>query len=425
MSMPALDAERPGKHDLAAVVALRRRLHSHPELGLDNPITQRQIVSALHDVGISDLVTGTGCSSVVATVSGGRPGPVLLLRADTDALPITERSGLGFASQVPGVAHACGHDAHVAMLVGAARMIAARAADLAGSVRFVFQPGEEGHGGAARMIDEGLLDRASPADAAFALHVTPSLPSGVVATRPGTMFAAADIFEVTLRGAGGHAASRHLARDPMPAVADLVTTLLGAIPRAAPPFTPVVVTVGRIGAGTVGNVIPDEAVISGTLRAVDEDTRSAAWAVLERVCRGVAQAHDVTVEIRRTCRHPPVVNDPGFTGLVQDAARAVAGPGRAVLLPTPVMAGEDFGCLLERVPGTLAVLGACPTDLPDPATAPACHAADMRIDEDALATGVALHAAVAAAFLRPSTSIARLRTPTSSRGSTDAPAASS
>ncbi|WP_322770543.1 M20 family metallopeptidase [Frankia sp. Cr1] len=401
MSMPVLDAGRPAGSELDALIAFRRRLHSHPEVGLDNPVTQRLIVAALADIGISDIVTGVCCSSVVATVAGDRPGPVLLLRADTDALPITERSGESFASREPGVAHACGHDAHAAMLVGAARVLAGRATDLAGSVRFVFQPGEEGHGGASRMLEEGLLDGPRPADAAFAIHITPNLPSGVVATRPGTMFAAADIFEVTLRGTGGHAASSHLARDPVPAVSDLVTTLLAAVPRSAAPFAPVVVTVGRIGAGTAGNVIPDEAMISGTLRAVDEEGRASAWEVLERVCRGVAQVHDVTAEIRRTCRHPSTVNDPAFTGLVLDAARAAAGPDRTVLLPTPVMAGEDFGFLLERVPGALALLGACPADVPDPAAAPACHSAAMRIDENALATGVALHATVATAFLRP------------------------
>jgi len=262
------------------VVALRRDLHRRPELGLDLPRTQARVLEALDGLPLT-VRTGDRLSSVVADLDGDRPGPTVLLRGDMDALPVTEDTGLDYASEVPGAMHACGHDVHTAMLVGAARLLAARRREIAGRVRFLFQPGEEGQGGAALAIEEGVLDAgdgAEPVSWAFAIHQSPSFPSGMVATRPGPIMASADEFHVTLRGRGGHASMPHLANDPVPVACEVVQAIQTWVTRRVDVFEPAVVTVGRIAAGTTTNVIPETARLDGTVRAVSPRTRDAALA---------------------------------------------------------------------------------------------------------------------------------------------------
>ena len=380
---------------LPDAVDLRREIHRHPELGIDNPDTQRRILDAISGLGL-DVHTGTGISSVVADLVGARPGPTILLRADTDALPMDEESGEAFASIVEGRAHACGHDAHVAMLVGAARILSEHRDELAGRVRFIFQPGEEGDGGARIMIDEGVTDGV---DAAFALHVSPNLPVGFVACRPGPIMASTDDFVVRVKGRGGHASTPHFGNDPIPVACEMVTALQTMVTRRIDAFNPAVVTVAKISAGSTFNVIPESAELMGTIRTVSDWTRMSVVAGFERVVRNVAAAHECEIELTMTPGYSVVRNDVSFVEFARDTAEAVLGEGKYFELPSPIMGAEDFGYILERVPGAMAFLGVCPSDIENSLEAPSCHSNLMRINEDAMAHGIAMHVGIATRYL--------------------------
>lgn len=387
---------RAGAADLLdQAVALRRHIHRRPEVGLELPETQRAVLDALDGLPL-EVTTGRAVSSVVAVLEGqAGPGPTTLLRADMDALPLPEDTGLPFASQVAGAMHACGHDAHVAMLVGAARLLADRRSQLAGRVVLMFQPGEEGHAGAAAMLDEGLLDTHGPVTRAFALHATPLIPTGMVASRPGALMASADTFRVVVRGEGGHASMPHDAVDPVPVACEIVTALQMMVTRRIPAFDPVVLTVASVRAGTTSNVIPEVAVLDGTLRAVSEASRAAALDGLDRVCRHVAAAHRCRSELSATApAYPVTINDPTAVAAVLSLAGDLFGPGRAVEMPTPVMGAEDWSFVVQRVTGCMAFLGMAPPGIARPAPN---HSNRMVIDEAAMADGMALHAAVALA----------------------------
>lgn len=380
---------------LPGVVDLRRELHLYPELGLDLPRTQAAVLDALDGLGL-DITVGERLSSVVADLDGGRPGPTIVLRGDMDALPMTEETGLDFASRTGDTMHSCGHDAHTAMLVGAARLLSARRAELPGRVRFMFQPGEEGDGGAALMISDGVLDGV---DAAFALHVAPNLPTGLVAWRPGAMLAAADEFEITVIGRGGHASSPHWSTDPVPVACEVVLALQSMITRTVDAFDPAVLTVSQLNSGTANNVIADSVRMSGTLRSVSERTRRAVMARISTVADGVASAHGCTASVEIAEGYPVTVNDAAFAGFAAEVAAATFGERRVVQMPDPVMGSEDFSYVLAQVPGAMVFLGVCPPDRPDPFSAPACHSNRMMLHEDVMADGIALHAAVATSFL--------------------------
>lgn len=381
---------------LPELVELRRRIHRRPEIGLDLPRTQAAIIEALEGLPL-EIETGSALTSVTATLQGARPGRRVLLRGDMDALVMPEDTGLDFASELPGVMHACGHDAHVSMLVGAARLLCARRDELEGSVRFMFQPGEEGSGGAVHMIDEGVLDGV---DAAFAIHVTPNLPSGWISTRPGPLMASADELFITVRGRGGHASTPHFTADPIPVACEIVTAIQTAVTRRVDAFNPAVVTVARIEAGTTTNVIPETAALSGTIRTTSERTRETVHADLVRLAQGIASAHGMTAEVEVAKGYPVTVNDEGVSRLVLEVAEGVVADGRVVEAPAPVMGAEDWSYVLQRVPGAMAFLGVCPPDIPDARLAPACHSNVMRLDEPAMVTGAALHAAMALRLLQ-------------------------
>ena len=376
------------------VVALRRRIHAHPELGLELPATQAAVLEALEGLPL-DVRTGGSTSAVVAHLEGeAGPGPTLLLRADMDALPLVEDTGLPFASRQEGAMHACGHDAHVAMLAGAARLLAARRGGLRGHVKFLFQPGEEGYPGARVLIEEGLLDQAPRPEAAFAIHVNPSLASGAVATRPGALLAAGDVFSIDLTGRGGHAAEPHHARDPIPVACEIVTAIQSLVTRRMYAFDPVVVSVTRIQAGTSANIVPATAHLLGTIRSVSERARSRIHEQLEELATGIARAHGIDAKVHLVRGYPVTLNDPGFAEFAAGTSRALLGEARVEQMAAPVMGCEDFSYILERIPGAMVFLGARPGDGPvEP-----LHSNRMRIDEEALATGVALHAAVALRF---------------------------
>lgn len=381
---------------LPDVVVLRRRIHAHPELGLTLPRTQTAVLEALDDLDL-DIRTGTELSSVVADLHGGHAGPTVLLRADMDALPMPEDTGLDFASDVEGAMHACGHDAHTAMLAGAARVLAARRADIAGTVRFAFQPGEEGFAGAVSMVNEGVLDRPH-VDAAFALHVSPNLPSGSVWSRPGALMASADSFEITITGKGGHASTPFLANDPMPVAAELVQALQVFATRRINTFDPVVITIAKIRAGTTSNVIPESVRMEGTLRAVSDAGRRLALAGIERLVSGIPVAHEMQGEVKINAGYPVTVNNDDAAHFLLRVAGDVLGSSQAGLMPTPVMGAEDFSYMLRERPGAMAFLGVCPPGVA-PARAHSCHSNRMTIDENAMRAGVAVYSALALRFL--------------------------
>jgi len=382
-------------------VALRRALHRHPELGLDLPHTRDAVVAALADLPLR-VHLGRSTSSVVAVLEGDRPGPTVLLRADMDALPLQEDTPLTFRSEVPGRMHACGHDAHVAMLASAAHLLADRRAELAGQVLLMFQPGEEGHHGARYMIDEGLLDHTGPAgrpDAAFALHVSATLPAGELHTRPGPLMAAADTIRVTVTGRGGHASAPHDALDPVPAAAAMVGALQTALTRRVDTHQPAVLTVARIVAGTTNNIIPETAVLEGTMRTLSEQTRAILREEVHRVCHHTALAHGCSALVEIQTGYPVTVNDDGAAARLAALGTALLGDARVAAMPTPIMGAEDFSYVLQQVPGALAFLGACPRGT-DPGTAPPNHSNRVVFDEEAMATGVALYAGLAIDALR-------------------------
>jgi hippurate hydrolase len=380
--------------ELERSVALRRRLHENPELGLVLPETQRAVIDALSDLPL-ELATGGETSAVVATLRGARPGPTILLRADMDALPMREETDLPFASRHEGRMHACGHDAHVAMLCGAARLLARRRDQLAGNVKLLFQPGEEGYGGARVLIGEGLLDDEPRAEAAFAIHVDSSLPRGRVALRPGPILAAGDLLSIDLTGRGGHASMPHLAADPIPVACEIVMALQSFVTRRVDAFDPIVVSVTRIQAGTTANVIPPSAHLLGTIRSVSERAREAARDGVRRVAEGVAAAHGLDAKVHIVPGYPVTVNHDGFAAFTRRVAAELAGEDAVVDMRAPIMGAEDFSYVLQRLPGAIVFLGARP---PGEAGEP-LHSSRMRIDEEAMATGIALHAAVALRWL--------------------------
>jgi amidohydrolase len=377
------------------IAELRHAIHREPEIGLDLPKTQRKVLDALDGLPL-EISTGRGLSSVTGVLRGGRPGPVVLLRGDMDALPVTEETGVPYASQIPGVMHACGHDLHTAMLAGAARLLSARQADLPGTVIFMFQPGEEGRAGARTMIEEGVLDAAGPRPvAAYGLHVTSNrLPCGVFSTRPGPMLAAADQIFVTVRGRGGHASMPHRAADPIPAACEMVLALQTLVTRKFDVFDPVVITVGSLHAGTTDNVIPDEARFAATARSYSAASRGRLSREVPRLIEGIARAHALDVDVRYVEEYPVTVNDAAeaafATGVITDAF----GPGRGEVADFPITGAEDFSFVLEQVPGAFVFLGACPPGR-DPETAPTNHSAIAEFDDAALAEGTALYAELA------------------------------
>ncbi len=380
-------------------VALRRALHRHPEQGLHLPETQSAVLRALADLPVQ-VHTGRDTSSVVGVVEGAQAGPTVLLRADMDALPVTEQSGVPFSSELPGSMHACGHDTHVAMLTSAARLVAEHRDTLAGRVLLMFQPGEEGFHGARHMLDEGLLEVAGTPERALALHVTSTLDRGLVQTRPGTIMASSDVLRVTVTGQGGHASAPQNAVDPVPAAAAMVGALQTMITRTLNIFDPAVLTVTRISAGTTSNIIPETAELEGTIRTLSEHTRVKAHEETRRVCEHVAAAYGCAATVVIEHGYPMTVNDDKVTPQVIELARRVLGDRHAELMPDPLMGAEDFSYVLAQVPGTIAFLGACPTGQ-DPDTAAPNHSNRAVFDESAMVHGVALYAGFALQALIP------------------------
>jgi amidohydrolase len=379
------------QHDL---VTLRRELHQIPEIGLHLPRTQERVLAALATLPL-EITTGDKLSSVTAVLRGRERGPVVLLRGDMDALPVTELSGEEFTSRYDGAMHACGHDLHTAGLVGAARLLSARRNEFAGDVVFMFQPGEEGHNGAGLMIDEGVLEAAGrPVDAAYGLHVVSSMfASGVFTSRPGPLMAASAGLFVRVVGAGGHGSRPHGALDPVPAACEMVTALQTMVSRRFDAFDPVVITVGTFHAGTRRNIIPDDAMFEATVRTFSAANGERVRDEAVRLCQHIAAAHGLAVEVRFDGEYPVTVNDETEYEFAAETIRELFGPERFEPMANPVAGSEDFSRVLARVPGAYLFLGACRSA--DPEIAPSNHSPRATFDDSVLADGAALLAELA------------------------------
>ena len=378
------------REELPRAVALRRRIHTNPELGLDLPKTTAAVLESLEGIKL-ELTRSQRTSGLVARLHGTRPGPTVLLRADMDALPMPEDTGLAFASQNAGSMHACGHDAHTAMLVGAVRLLDRHRDALAGDVLFMFQPGEEGFAGARVMLEEGLIDPAAIARA-FAIHIDPRLPIGRVASKPGALLASADGFTIGLTGRGGHASMPHDTIDPVPVACEIVTAIQAFVTRRIDAFDPVVITVTKIAAGTTGNVIPESVEMLGTIRATSARARERAHEGLRRLVEGIAAAHEVKAKIAIVEGYPVTVNDADATHFARETAIELLGENAYIPMPQPAMGAEDFSFVLERIPGAMVILGVRPDGIAQPAP---CHSNRMLLNEEGMVAGIALHAGLA------------------------------
>ena len=377
------------------VVRLRRALHRRPELAFEEHETAALIAETLRDLGL-DPTTGVAQTGVVAHIEGGRPGPTVALRADIDALPITEATGLDFASEVDGKMHACGHDAHSAMLLGAASVLQEVREDLAGTVRLVFQPSEEkAPGGASVMIEEGVLGEMgghARVDRIFGQHVFPELPAGTIGVRGGVFMASADEVYLTVRGKGGHAAAPERLVDAVLVQAHVLTALQAVVSRNRPPGVPSILSFGRIEAAGATNVLPDVVRLDGTFRSMDEDWRFRAHDLIRRTAEKTAEAFGATCEVKITVGYPALRNDEDAAAFARATAVALVGEDRVMDLPM-WYASEDFAFYTEAVPGCFTILG---VGNEAAGITSGLHTPTMTVDEDALRTGTAFLAALAA-----------------------------
>ena len=384
-----------GEALLPDAIKLRRAIHAEPELGLDTPKTTAKVKAALAGLPL-EIREGPSTTGVMALLKGPANGRTVLLRGDMDALPLTEDTGLPFASEISGAMHACGHDTHVAMLAGAARALCEKRDQLTGSVMFMFQPGEEGWHGARFMIEDGLLDPAP--DAAFALHISPNMPAGVIASKAGALLASSDKLRIRVKGKGGHASMPHDALDPTPIACEIVLALQTMITRRVSVFDPAVITIAHIEAGTTDNIIPEVARLWGTLRTQSERTRNLAKEGIHRVAENIARAHGAEAEVEIDPGFPVTVCDARAVDLAERVARRLFGAAGWMRMANPIMGAEDFAYVLQKIPGAMAFLGAAPEG-GDFRTCCALHSNRMTIDERVMARGIAMHCAMAEAML--------------------------
>lgn len=392
-------------HEVAArleqeVVALRHDLHQIPEPGLDLPQTQARLLKALDGLPL-EISTGSSCTSVTAVLRGTSPdrptsdAPVVLLRGDMDGLPVVEETGLAFAS-TNGHMHACGHDLHMSLVVGAAKVLCEMREELVGDVVFMFQPGEEGHDGAAHMIEEGVLDAAGRTpDAAYAIHVWSGLERhGVFCLKPGTIMSASDQLDVTVRGKGGHGSAPHNAKDPLPAACEMVLALQTMLTRDVDALDPAVITVGRFRCGEVRNVIADDATFSATIRSFSESTQRRLFERIPQLLEGIAAAHGVELEYDLEHQYPATVNDADENAFVGEVVRDLFGEDRVADWDRSLTASEDFSRVLQAAPGVFIGLAATAPGV-DPADVPFNHSAKAMFDDGVLLDGVTLLAELA------------------------------
>lgn len=374
---------------LPPLVAFRRDVHAHPELGFQEHRTAARVAGALRALGM-DVHEGIGGTGVVGVLRRGNGARTVGLRADMDALPIEERTGAAWASTVPGCFHGCGHDGHVAMLLGAAQVLAADS-DVSGTIHFIFQPAEEGLGGARRMIEDGLFQR-FPCERVYALHNWPSLPAGTIATRAGAIMAAADKFSVSITGKGGHAALPHATPDAILAAAAMVQQLNHVVGRDIPPAANAVLSVTEIAGGDTHNVMPAHVRLSGTVRTVDPATQDRIEQRIRQIAQGIATSFQVQARPSYDRLYPATINDADAARDVLEVAAAFAHAEHA---PEPAATAEDFSYMLQACPGAYIWLGQGQGEDP-----PQLHSPRYDFNDDVLETGVRLHVALARHWLR-------------------------
>ena len=394
------------QQQMPGMIELRHRLHQIPELGYQEHKTAQTIRQELDRLaieyvsGVPDAPTATICWI------GDARKPCVALRADIDALPIEERTGLAYASRHDGRMHACGHDGHISILMGAAAVLRSIADELDVCVKLIWQPAEEGGGGARRLCEAGVLDgRIGPeVRAIFGLHGWPGLPVGCVSTRPGPLLAATDCFVATFTGKGCHGAFPHLGRDPIVAACQAVINLQQVVSRELDPTEPAVITVGRFHAGTATNVIPNCATIEGTARTLSDAARRLVESSIRRRCQGIAAACDCHLEFVWEQGYPPTVNDPAMAEYVSQVARATLGAERFIPAARPAMGGEDFAFYLEKVPGCFLLIGVRPLERSE---YPSLHSDQFDFTDDALAVGVRMFVELARGFAARQSQVGR------------------
>jgi len=379
------------------IVRTRRAVHQHPELAYHENSTAKLVAERLNSLGI-EVKKGVGGTGVLGILKGRKKGKVVGLRADMDGLPIQEMAEVEFKSKVDGVMHACGHDTHVAMLLGAARLLAMHRNELHGTVKFFFQPAEEhgGRGGAKPMIEDGVM--ANPkVDYVFGLHIDSNNKSGEFGVRGGAIAAAPDRFVVKVIGKGGHGSAPHQTIDPVYVSAQVILGLQGVSGRMIDPVQPFVISIGAIHSGTKENIIPDEAVLEGTIRTLDEATRKRAKVKVAEVAKGIAKAFGAKAEVEfEKDAYPVTFNDEKTTEKVVELLRRI--PGTRVKLQQPILGGEDFSRFLQKAPGTFYFLG---TNNPSKGCVYPNHSSRFKVDEDVLKTGAASLAMLAMEFSNP------------------------
>jgi amidohydrolase len=363
------------------MIALRRDFHRHPELGFQETRTAGIVAERLRALGYT-VRTGLGKTGVTGFLAGGKPGKTVLLRADIDALPIQEETEVSWKSESAGAMHACGHDAHTAMALAAAAVLARQAPDLSGNIFFVFQPAEELLTGAEAMLKDGALDGVKP-DVAFAVHIMNRWPAGTIAVGDGAVMTSADKLFLTVTGRGGHGANPHHAVDPIVAAAQVITALQTLVSRETPPLKPAVLSLTTIHAGTAFNIIPDRVEMTGTLRCFDSKLREELLAALTRTAQGVGAGLRATVEVRNEYLTPAAVNDPAVTAIARSVAAQIVGDEH-VVVPDPLTGSDDVAYLWRMVPGCYAFVGSA---RPEWSPAPASHNARFDVDESCLPIG--------------------------------------
>lgn len=370
-------------------VRARRHLHRFPELSFAEHETSKYLQARLDELGLA-YRTGFAGTGIVARIETGRPGPVTAFRADMDALPISEQTGLPFSSEHPGVMHACGHDLHSGVLLGLAAQLTAIRSQLVGTIVFVFQPGEEANGGASRVITDGALDQPS-VERIFALHAAPGIPTGSIATRAGAVTATDDEFSIRVRGAAAHSSEPQLGVNAVTAASALATAIT-QIPSHLDPFSVATVTLASIHGGEAINVIPDECVITGMVRCVSEDDKQQIRDELERLVSHICAAYGAEAKLTITEGFPPVVNDESCTAIVRDAARRLLDDDTSFIeMPRPHMGSEDFAYYGKHVPGALFLLGCTGPESGESGL----HTGELNLDESAIPVGIAMFTAIA------------------------------
>lgn len=374
------------------LIAIRNDLHSYPELSFQEVKTSQYILNLLKQTGIDELkvVAKTG---IVALLRGGRPGKTIALRADMDALPIHEENDVPYRSCNEGVMHACGHDIHMACLIGSAMILSKMKEAIRGNVKFLFQPAEEIFSGAKLMIDEGVMDQEPRVDAIVGMHVWHSLKLGSIGVRPGAMMASADKFEIRLKGPGGHGANPHLTSDPIVSASYIISSLQTIVSRNVDPIQPAVLSICKINAGKAFNIIPDELQMEGTIRALDALTRKKLIERLTDISQGVAKAFGLELVIDLTEGCPPLINDRNITQIIRNSALELLGE-RNVVEIEPTMGGEDFTYFTQLVPGAMFCLGVADEKHLSPV-----HTPNFDVSPDALIIGSAMLSKVVLTYL--------------------------